>query len=67
MKDVAAKAAVSYQTVSRVINHSPDVSIITKQKVEEAIDELNYRPCLAARSLPGRGAALLCNRLHHSL
>ena len=51
IKDVAARAGVSYQTVSRVINNSPDVSVATREKVQEAIDDLDYRPSLAARSL----------------
>lgn len=54
IKDVAARAGVSYQTVSRVINNSSDVSESTRQRVQQAIDDLNYRPSLAARSLPGR-------------
>jgi len=54
IKDVAALADVSYQTVSRVINNSPNVSERTREKVNQAILELNYRPNLAARSLPGQ-------------
>lgn len=54
IKDVAARAEVSYQTVSRVINNSPDVSEATREKVQQAIADLDYRPSLAARSLPGR-------------
>jgi len=54
IKDVAALADVSYQTVSRVINDSPNVSKKTRQKVNQAIVDLNYRPSLAARSLPSQ-------------
>ena len=54
IKDVAAQAGVSYQTVSRVINNSPHVSEETRQRVQQAIINLDYRPSLAARSLPGR-------------
>lgn len=53
IKDVAARANVSYQTVSRVINNSERVSDATRNRVMAAIEELNYRPSLAARSLPG--------------
>lgn len=53
IKDVAARANVSYQTVSRVINNSEQVSDATRQRVLQVIDELNFRPNLAARSLPG--------------
>ncbi len=54
IKDVAAQAGVSYQTVSRVINNQPGVTEETRRKVQEAIETLNFRPSLAARSLPGR-------------
>jgi DNA-binding LacI/PurR family transcriptional regulator len=52
IKDVAARAGVSYQTVSRVINHQSGVVDSTRQRVEQAIAELNFRPNQAARSLP---------------
>ena len=45
---------MSYQTVSRVINNKPDVTDETRQRVKEAINDLNFRPNLAARSLSGR-------------
>ena len=40
MFEVAKLAGVSHQTVSRVINHSPDVSDATREKVQKAIDQL---------------------------
>lgn len=54
IKDVAAQAGVSYQTVSRVINNQAGVTDSTRQRVEQAIEALNFRPSLAARSLPSR-------------
>jgi len=50
IKDVAKKAGTSYQTVSRVINNKPDVAADTRQRVLEIIEELNYRPSMAATS-----------------
>ena len=49
--DVARLAGVSIKTVSRVVNHEPHVRPPTKQRVEHAIAELDYRPDLAARNL----------------
>lgn len=49
--EVAKLAGVSHQTVSRVINDSPNVSPATREKVELAIAELGYRPSNSARSL----------------
>jgi DNA-binding LacI/PurR family transcriptional regulator len=51
MSDVAARAGVSHQTVSRVINGSPNVAPHTRERVERAIAELGYRPNIAARAL----------------
>ena len=54
LEDVAARAKVSHQTVSRVINKHPNVSSATREKVEAAIAELGYRRNTAARSLVTR-------------
>lgn len=49
--DVAAAAGVSYQTVSRVINNSPNVSPETRTRVITAIHDLDYRPNRSAQVL----------------
>jgi DNA-binding LacI/PurR family transcriptional regulator len=51
MADVAARAGVSHQTVSRVVNGHPSVAAHTRERVEQAIAELGYRPNIAARAL----------------
>lgn len=51
IRDVAALAGVSYQTVSRVLNEPALVRPETLARVRLAIDELGYRPSRAARSL----------------
>lgn len=51
IKEVAAAAGVSTQTVSRVINCRPDVSPETRQRVQEIIQTLGYQPSALARSL----------------
>ena len=51
MADVAARAGVSGQTVSRVVNASPRVDPETRNRVEAAMAELGYRPHRAARAL----------------
>jgi DNA-binding LacI/PurR family transcriptional regulator len=53
IRDVAAAAGVSYQTVSRVINEHPSVRASTRQLVWAVIDELRFRPNRAARALAG--------------
>src|SRR4051812_29326783 len=51
MADVAKLAGVSHQTVSRVLN-SPDlVRPETRERVQRAMAELNYRPNSLARAL----------------
>ncbi|MGO9902586.1 MAG: LacI family DNA-binding transcriptional regulator [Solirubrobacteraceae bacterium] len=51
MSDVGRLAGVSHQTVSRVINGSPNVRPETRERVIAAMDELGYRPNFAARAL----------------
>ena len=51
INDVAALAGVSYQTVSRVINQHPSVSKTALERVQNAIQSLNYQPSNAARHL----------------
>jgi DNA-binding LacI/PurR family transcriptional regulator len=49
--EVASTAGVSIQTVSRVLNAHPYVSDKTRQRVLEAISQLDYRPDAIARTL----------------
>lgn len=51
LHDVGALAGVAARTVSRVINGEPSVSGKTAEKVRRAIEQLNFRPNLAARAL----------------
>ncbi|NIG16695.1 ribose operon transcriptional repressor RbsR [Pantoea sp. Cy-640] len=51
MKDVARLAGVSTSTVSHVINNNRFVSEQVRDRVEQAIRELNYAPSALARSL----------------
>jgi len=49
--DVARLAGVSTMTVSRVINAKGDVRDTTRLRVQRAIEQLEYRPSQAARTL----------------
>jgi len=49
--DVAKLAGVSHQTVSRVLNNHSSLKPATREKVEQAIADLAYRPNQAARQL----------------
>jgi LacI family transcriptional regulator len=51
ISDVAREARVSIFTVSAVINNKSHVGKNLRQRVENAIDKLHYRPNLIARSL----------------
>ena len=54
MADVARRAGVSHQTVSRVLNDHPNVRPETRERVRRAIDELAYRRNSSARALVTR-------------
>lgn len=54
MFDVARRAGVSHQTVSRVLNGLTGVAASTKVRVEQAIAELGYTPSPAARAMAMR-------------
>lgn len=49
--DVAKKSGLSVVTVSRVLNNAPSVREKNRDKVLQAMKELNYQPNAAARSL----------------
>ncbi|HKK24040.1 MAG TPA: LacI family DNA-binding transcriptional regulator [Gracilimonas sp.] len=57
--EVAKKAEVAISTVSRVLNGSENVSDATKNKVENAIKELNFRPQVSARKLASKQPQML--------
>jgi len=59
IRDVAAAAGVSHQTVSRVLNNSPNVRPDTRQLVLDVMERLQYRPNRSARALGlGRASAV---------
>ncbi|BFM07221.1 LacI family DNA-binding transcriptional regulator [Halioxenophilus aromaticivorans] len=57
--DVARHAGVSIKTVSRVVNKEPNVSQATLDKVQTAIESLNYRPNMSARGLAAQRSFLI--------
>lgn len=54
IKEVAKKAGVGVGTVSRVLNNKKHVRPETRERVIEAIEELNYQPHAIARSLSSK-------------
>jgi LacI family transcriptional regulator len=54
IRDVARKAGVSASTVSRVLNARPDVAPATRERVLQAIAELDYHPNAQAVGLSRR-------------
>ncbi|AUJ31683.1 MAG: LacI family DNA-binding transcriptional regulator [Liquorilactobacillus nagelii] len=59
LTDVAARSGVSVTTVSRVINNYGYLSQQTKDKVFQAMRDLNYQPNSLARSLHGKKTLLI--------
>lgn len=59
IRDIAAAAGVSRQTVSRVLNDRPDVARQTRERVWQVIEESGYQPSDIARSLARRHSLAL--------
>lgn len=59
LKQVAALAGVSYQTVSKVINRQVQVSKQTEDRIWEAVHTLDYHPNQIARSLRSQRSHLI--------
>ena len=68
IRDVAKQAGVAISTVSKVLNHYPNVSNETKEKVNAAIAELGFVPNSIASALSskktGRAALVLDANRH---
>lgn len=63
IKQVAERAGVSLMTVSRVLNDKGVVKEATRDKVQQAIRDLKYRPNISARRLAG-GQSLFIGLLY---
>ncbi|MGL5755638.1 MAG: LacI family DNA-binding transcriptional regulator [Paraclostridium sp.] len=59
IKDVAKEAGVATSTVSRVLSNNSKISDETKDRVNEAIKKLNYKPNAIARSLANNKTRIL--------
>ncbi len=60
LRDVAAQAGVSHQTVSNVLNDHPSIRPATRAKVLTAIEALDYHPNVAAKALRESRVTTLC-------
>ena len=54
IKDVAREAGVSIATVSRVVNKLPSVKKYNRERVEQAVKKLKFRPNLSAQRLASK-------------
>lgn len=59
LKQIAAHAGVSYQTVSRVINRLPDVAPETRTRVQASIRALHYQPRQTASAFSKRNVSVI--------
>jgi LacI family transcriptional regulator len=51
MKQIAADLGLSIVTVSKALRNHDDISLKTRARIQERVDQLGYRPNLTARSL----------------
>jgi LacI family transcriptional regulator len=59
IQDIARLAGVSKATVSRVLNHKPDVDTQTRQRVMQIMDEHGFVPSITASGLAGGRRGML--------
>ena len=59
MQDVATLAHVSLSTVSYAINNTRPISAATRERIERAMVELDFRPNAIARSLASRRSRII--------
>ena len=59
LKEVAARAGVSYQTVSKVLNGQLQVSPETHQRIMDAVQQLGYRPNQIARNMRAQRSLMI--------
>ena len=66
IRDVAKRAGVAVSTVSKVVNHYPNVSEDTARRVNEAIEELGFIPNSIASSLSSKQSARIALIINHN-
>ncbi|MEG1752358.1 MAG: LacI family DNA-binding transcriptional regulator [Christensenella sp.] len=54
IKDVAREAGVSFSTVSKVVNNSPEISHATVTKVKEVMERMDFTPNVRASNFKKR-------------
>ncbi len=59
INDIARLANVSKATVSRVLNHKPDVDVETRERVLRIVEEQGFVPSIVAADLAGRRSRLI--------
>ncbi len=57
--DLARYLGLSDWTVSRALNGHSEVNIKTRERVEQAVEKLGFRPNLYARGLRGKGSGMV--------
>src|SRR5437867_3973726 len=57
--DIARLAGVSTATVSRVLNHKPDVDPETRERILRIVEEQNFVPSIAAAGLANGRSRLI--------
>ncbi len=59
LETIARLSGVSRSTVSRVINHSPNVRAEVRERVQQVLRDTNFQPNVAARSLAAGSTHIL--------
>ena len=64
IKEVAKHAGVAISTVSKVLNNYPNISEVTRKKVNATIEELGYVPNAVAAALSSKKSGRIAIVIH---
>jgi LacI family transcriptional regulator len=67
LEDIAQQAGVSRSTVSRVLNHQPNVRKAVRERVQDVIEGTGFRPHAAARALASQRSSIFGLVIPHSV
>ena len=60
IRDIARELSISHTTVSRALAGHPHISVLTKERVAQAVRRMGYLPNASARNMRGSPSSVVC-------